>query len=585
MRAGSGGRASSSSVCVGLVLAGCLLAAACGVGGASDDAAFEGERFLSAWEAGDLDAMQELVVPGGPDVRGAYGALASELGIVGVAVEPQSAREQDGETVVPFEATLSIAGLGTWTYDGALPMRDTDDGWRVAWTQAAIHPSLQPGDRLAQSRLAPVRASILAADGRLLAVSDPGGTRSRAGASEVVGAVEPAPADGTTEADLRVKAGDPVGVSGLEATYDRQLAGRASGEVRRVDSAGAVVEVLHAFPGDAPEPLQTTIDLTVQQAAVDAAASSPHPAAVVAIDAATGGVLAVASSPAGGFDRALNGAYPPGSTFKVVTTEALLADGMDLDTPVPCPADTVAGGRPYRNSGGFGLGDVPFAEAFARSCNTTFVLGAEQLPDGALGEAAETFGFNVDYSVGVPAVRGSFPPPQSPEEATAASIGQGRVEASPLHMASVAAAAATGTWRAPTLVLDDEAEQGGGSEAGEDQPTRELTDEATEALPGLMRLAVTEGTGEAADVPGQEVAGKTGTAEFGNNDPLETHAWFIGFRGGLAFAILVEGGGEDEVSVTGGQAAAPIARTFLDSVPDPAAQPATPPDDEGGTSD
>jgi len=260
----------------------------------------------------------------------------------------------------------------------------------------------------------------------------------------------------------------------------------------------------------------------------------------------------------------------------VVTTEALLDNGLDVDSPVDCPAETVAGGRPFRNSGSFGLGQVPFSEAFARSCNTTFVLGAEVLPDGALVEAAETFGFNLDYSIGVPAVLGSFPDPQSPEEVTSAAIGQGRVEASPMHMASVAAAAANGTWRAPWLAPDLEGGEG---------ETIELTEEATAALPEVMRLAVTEGTGIAADIPGQDVRGKTGTAEFGNEDPLETHAWFIGFRGDLAFAVLVEGGGEDQVAVTGGAAAAPVARTFLDGVPDPAAQPEAPPDAEGGTSD
>jgi cell division protein FtsI/penicillin-binding protein 2 len=235
----------------------------------------------------------------------------------------------------------------------------------------------------------------------------------------------------------------------------------------------------------------------------------------------------------------------------------------------------VAGGRPFRNSGSFGLGQVPFSEAFARSCNTTFVLAAEQLPEGALTAAAEDMGFNVEYRVGVPAVRGSFPPPDSPQDLTSAAIGQGRVEASPLHMASVAAAAGSGTWNAPFLTPDLEGGEG---------ESIELSEEAAELLPTVMRLAVTEGTGEAADIPNQDVRGKTGTAEFGNEDPLETHAWFIGFRGNLAFAVLVEGGGEEHVAVTGGAAAAPVARTFLDRVPDPDAQPIAPPEDlEAGT--
>ena len=80
-------------------------------------------------------------------------------------------------------------------------------------------------------------------------------------------------------------------------------------------------------------------------------------------------------------------------------------------------------------------------------------------------------------------------------------------------------------------------------------------------LADLMREVVRTGTGTSAAVPGQDIAGKTGTAEFGNADPPDTHAWFIGFRGSLAFAVLVEGGG------VGGQVAAPIAARFLAAAP------------------
>lgn len=530
-----------------------LVALLPGCGSAGDAQAAEAQAFLDAWEGGDLDAMVALVVDRDEEARAAYQALGTDLGLASVAADAGSP-EVDGDTaVVPFDAALGLQGLGTWQYRGSLRLVRVDGEWRVDWSPAAIHPSLQEGERLVDTRVLPTRASVLAVDGRLLSVSDAGGARRRAGPAALVGAVEPASQDDVASAGLRLAVGDPVGVSALEARFDRQLAGRASGEVRRVAADGAVLEVLHSFPGDPPEVLETSIDLTVQAAAQAAADTTSQPSAIVAIDAPTGAVRAVANGgPEAGFDRALLGEYAPGSTFKVVTTMPVLENGIDVDSPVACPAEAVAGGRPYANSGFKDLGQVPFSEAFAQSCNTTFVLAAEALPPGALFDAAEVFGFNAGYDLGVTAIGGSFPQTESSEELTAASIGQGRVSASPLHMATVAAAAASGTWHPPWLAAE--------LDAGEDA-ARPLTDEAAEALPALLREAVESGTGVAADIAGQDVSGKTGTAEFGDEDPPETHAWFIGFRGDLAFAVLVDGGG------FGGDVAAPMARTFLEGVP------------------
>ena len=98
--------------------------------------------------------------------------------------------------------------------------------------------------------------------------------------------------------------------------------------------------------------------------------------------------------------------------------------------------------------------------------------------------------------------------------------------------------------------------------AGADEATTHPLDPAIrEQLAGLMRLVVTEGSGTAADLPGRDVIGKTGTAEFGQGDPPPTHAWFIGAAGGLGFAVVLEGGG------VGGRNAAPIAARFLAALP------------------
>jgi cell division protein FtsI/penicillin-binding protein 2 len=143
-------------------------------------------------------------------------------------------------------------------------------------------------------------------------------------------------------------------------------------------------------------------------------------------------------------------------------------------------------------------------------------------------------------------------------ELGAAAIGQGRVTASPVQMATVAATAASGQWRQPVLILQPRAITES-AVSGTLPPA--VTPAVVNALRSFMAEVVTAGTGRAAAVSGQQIAGKTGTAEFGPNDPPSTHAWFIGFRGTIAFAVLVEGGG------VGGEVAAPIAARFLSALP------------------
>ena len=319
-----------------------------------------------------------------------------------------------------------------------------------------------------------------------------------------------------------------------------------------MDGAGVVAAVLAQLPGTAPVPLVLTLDRRVQEAADQALAGIDHPAAIVAIDAPTGEVRAVAARPLDqAFNRAVHGAYAPGSSFKVVTSEGLVHDsGVRPDTVVACEPSATIGGKPFKNFEDESFGPIPFRDAFAHSCNTAFVTLADEMSDENLMAAAGRFGFGVPYAAGVGAVGGQFPDPNDAADRAASAIGQGRVLASPLHMASVAAAVSAGTWRPPRIV-DSEP-------AGAPIPL----DPATVAVLGdLMREVVRTGTGTAAAVPDQDVAGKTGTAEFGNADPPETHAWFIGFRGALAFAVLVEGGG------VGGQVAAPIAARFLTAAP------------------
>jgi cell division protein FtsI/penicillin-binding protein 2 len=169
---------------------------------------------------------------------------------------------------------------------------------------------------------------------------------------------------------------------------------------------------------------------------------------------------------------------------------------------------------------------------------------------------ARTFGFGQAYDLGVPVVTSTFPLPETDTEIAASAIGQAAVSVTPLHMATVAAAARNGTWRPPFL--------SGEPPAGGRHP---LPAAAAAELPEFLREAVRSGTGQAAAIDGRDVGGKTGTAEFGEEEPPETHAWFAGFIGDLAYALVVEGGG------VGGEVAAPLVHEFLSLLPPPPAGP------------
>jgi cell division protein FtsI/penicillin-binding protein 2 len=370
-------------------------------------------------------------------------------------------------------------------------------------------------------------------------------------ATQVLGTVGEVTAERLQALGSPYQVGDRVGLSGIEATQERRLAGTPSGEVLLQEADGRMIRVLHRFPGTAPEPVRLTLDPAVQQAAERALEGVTQPAALVAADAATGDIRAVVSRPlTEQFNRALVGRYPPGSTFKIVTTGGLLGSGLRPEETVPCPAETTAGGRRFVNFEGGALGPVPFTTAFANSCNTAFVSLSTRLSGPALAQAAGGFGFGSSYDIGLPVAGGQFPVPADATELAAAAIGQGRVLASPLHMASVAAAVSSGSWHAPRLLA--------GAPPGETKP---LDGSVAATLRQLTTAVVREGTGTVVAQPGQDIGGKTGTAEFGTGNPPSTHAWFIGYRRSLAFAVLVEGGG------VGGRVAAPLAARFLDGAP------------------
>ncbi|MBA9003875.1 penicillin-binding transpeptidase domain-containing protein [Thermomonospora cellulosilytica] len=509
------------------------------------------ERYLAAWGRGDYAAMRALVDAPPADFADRHARLRTDLGASGWRFTPAAVGEPKDDTAGgSYQGQVTLGGGRTWTYHAELPFVRRNGEWRVAWSPRVLHPGLQEGQRLRTSRAWPNRAGILSASGESL-VSHPSGS-----VQQLVGEIGKLPAGQARRLGVPYREGDLGGLSGLQQQYEPRLAGKPALAVQIVDGEGDVVKTLREFGGEEGAPLRTTIDIRAQESASRALADVSKPASLVAIRASTGEILAVANKP-GGYNRALMGQYPPGSTFKIITAAALVAGGVSPSSRVPCPATVNVGGREFRNSERKDHGTLSFRDAFAHSCNTTFArMAVDRLGEKRLGEVARMFGFGAPIIGGLPAVRAAFPATADATALAAASFGQGQVLASPLNMASVAAAAADGTWRSPRLVSAADASRALDAKGRRPEPPRRLEPGVTRALRSLMPAVVSEGTAAGVAFP-PGTAGKTGTAEYGSGDRPPTHAWFAGYRGDVAFAVIVEGGG------TGAEAAAPIAAEFL----------------------
>ena len=346
----------------------------------------------------------------------------------------------------------------------------------------------------------------------------------------------------------RYAAGDVLGLSGLQRAYQEQLTGTAGFSVSVISldtstgDTGIVVGSVDPVPGT---PVQVPLVPAIQSAADAAVAGQSLATHVVVVRPGTGEVLAVSSNEAANPANALSGQFPPGSSMKTITATALLQAGaVTPDTPVACPGTTTVDGREFENEDQFDLGTVPFTEAFAQSCNTTFIQQGLALPDDGLSAAAASYGVGTDWQLPVDIFSGSVAAPSPGPTKGADAIGQGEVLMSPAQLALVAAGIASGTPAAPVEVVG--ADPAGAAPAG---PGQVVLDQ----LRPMMRQVVLSGT--ATGLAGQgEVYGKTGTAEFGSGTPPDSHGWFVGYQlggpqGDIAFAVLVEAGQSSSAAV------------------------------------
>jgi cell division protein FtsI/penicillin-binding protein 2 len=210
---------------------------------------------------------------------------------------------------------------------------------------------------------------------------------------------------------------------------------------------------------------------------------------------------------------------------------------------VNCPKTLNVSGFTVKNAEDEAYGPIDIKQALAVSCNTAFVNIRESITEADMVRAAQLYGFNGPAPLPIQSFGGSYPKPTGPVDVATSAFGQAAVEASPLQMASVAAAVAAGEWRQPFVV-------------GRSNVSHPIPANVDTQLKDMMRAVVTSGTAAPVPFPGV-VYGKTGTAEYGSTPPLSSHAWFIGWRGDVAFAVIVEGGG------FGASVAAPVASRFL----------------------
>lgn len=376
-------------------------------------------------------------------------------------------------------------------------------------------------------------------------------------ARHTLGRAGPVTAEMIDEQPDRYVAGDVAGRSGLQAAYDERLFGTPGIEVALVGDGAPDDPVLFSDDAVAGDPVTVTLDEQVQRAADAAVEGTGFATGLAVVRPSDGHVLALANSSEAGFDVARTAQVPPGSTFKLVTTQALL-DATDLgpDTTITCPNAVEVGGRTITNAESQELGEVPFRTAFVNSCNTAFVQLSQELGSTALRDAARRFGVGADWSLGLDAFPGEVPETGDEVDLAATAIGQGRSLVSPLAMAGVAATVANGGFPGLSLVLEPDPE--------DPDASTELPQDHATLLQELTRGVVTGGTGTTLDgAPGGPVHGKTGTAEFAGPDgELRTHAWFVGYQGDLAFAVVVT----DTPGAYGGDVAAPVARRLLESL-------------------
>ena len=530
------------------------------------------QRFADAWERQDFEAMHAEL---SPSAQVAYPleqltSLYIAAQATATAIEVGTGEISVSNETASFAATVDTHAFGEVEGQIALPL---DDQGAVEWESHVVFPGLEAGEEIGRETRLGERAALLAADGSPLAEGPASARTSPLGASAVAiaGALgSPSRKQDTAQYALGFPKGTLAGTSGLELAFNERLAGQPSGELFATTGSDGQERTLATGEPTDGEPVKTTIDPEVQTATV--AALGDQYGGVAVLDARSGDVRGVAG-------LAFSAPQPPGSTFKIITAVAGLDAGVvELDDVFPVESSNTTIGREISNAHDSPCGGT-FVQSFAESCNTVFAPLGVEVGIEKMVETAEAFGFNSEPSLAAPEVLDALaPPPSSLGEIESdvalgeSSIGQGQVLATPLEMASVAQTIANDGIRLPTSIVKT-------AELRPADERVEVTSPETAAkVEGMMLEVVRSGTGTAAQIPGVDVAGKTGTAELGpaglapgqvlapgEDPPQMENAWFTSYapsdKPELAIAVMLinnPGGG--------GTVAAPIAREIYASV-------------------
>jgi cell division protein FtsI/penicillin-binding protein 2 len=379
----------------------------------------------------------------------------------------------------------------------------------------------------------------------------------------VVGEVGTETAKVLQQEGVAYRPGTTIGLSGLQQAYQSQLTGTPSTEVIVENREGEAQSVLKGayWPGVKGKPVVTTIDYGMQQAADAAVGQVPGSAAVVAVDAPTGKILAVASGRGAGMPELdpLSGAYEPGQAFTMISSAMFLADGMTPDSPLPCDAANPVDGHTFSN-----IPPEPhmkqgtkFSTDFAVGCSTAFAGASLRITGSELMTAADEFGIGARYQLpldggfsGTLGPAGTAGQTFSEAGLAAATIGRGEVQVSPLAMALAAGVAESGRWSAPSLVTGQPDPKAAVRAAMSPQVLTELQ--------GLMRDEVAHGSGALAKA-GSGLYGQAGVAPFADGHKKLYISWFVGYQGTTAFAVA-------ELVKSPSDSAAPLAGSFLRNI-------------------